>query len=133
RHPGDVSGAKCPVANAEPIARGGVGLVEGLEGTGGPAPPDGYRAMLEDQLRKAGVKNVKELMKSPNHALVIVDAYFPPGAAKGDPIDVEVKLPPGSKATSLRGGYLRKCLLYNYDSARHLSPGYTGPERMMLG
>src|SRR5260370_42516777 len=89
--------------------------------------------MLEDKRRKAGCKNVKELMTSPHHALVVVEALLPPGANLHDPIDVEVKLPPGSKATSLRGGYLRTCLLYNYDSARHVNPEYTGPERQLLG
>jgi hypothetical protein len=133
RYPIKTVGEYCTVGNAEPIPLGGVGLVEGLDGTGGPAPQDSYRAMLEDQLRKANVKNVKELMNSPNHALVVVEALLPPGAKHGDPIDVEVKLPPGSKATSLRGGYLRKCLLYNYDTARHLSPEYTGPNRQMIG
>src|SRR5262245_57684860 len=36
------------VGNADGVALAGVGLVTGLSGTGGEAPPDGYRAMLED-------------------------------------------------------------------------------------
>ena len=52
---------------------------------------------------------------------------YPPGAAKDDPIDVEVTLPPhAGKATSLRGGYLRECVLSDYDYTKHLSPNYKG-------
>jgi hypothetical protein len=121
------------VGNAEPVRLGGVGLVVGLEGTGGPSPKDSYRSMLEHELQQQGVHHVKEVLSSLDNALVIVEAQLPPGVRRGDPIDVEVKLPPGSRATSLRGGYLRKCYLYNYDFARNLLPGYTGPKGMMLG
>src|SRR5262245_32519631 len=51
---GDVS----TFANAEGVTAAGVGLVVGLDGTGGEAPPGGHRAMLEDTLRKRGVENV---------------------------------------------------------------------------
>jgi hypothetical protein len=121
------------VGNAEPVALGGVGLVVGLEGTGGDCAADGYRAMLVHDLQKHNVRNVKEVLASPNHALVIVEASLPPGANKGDRLDLTVKLPPGSRATSLRGGYLKKCLLYNYDFARNLNPNYTGPANGLLG
>jgi hypothetical protein len=126
-------GDRTVVGNAEPITLGGVGLVEGLEGTGGDCPHDSYRAMLADELRKKGVQNVSAVLNSPDCALVIVEALFPPGAAKGDPIDLEVKLPPGSRATSLRGGVLRKCFLRNYDFARNLKPDYNGPANVLPG
>src|SRR4051812_32922325 len=48
------------VANPQPTPLGGVGLVVGLEGTGGEPAPGNYRTMLEDVLRKQGVHNVKE-------------------------------------------------------------------------
>jgi hypothetical protein len=121
------------VGNADPQPLGGVGLVVGLEGTGGDSPPDTFRALLVNELQKQGCRNIKEILKHPGHALVIVEAAIPPGANKGDPIDVEVKLPNGSRATSLRGGYLRKCLLYNYDFSKNLNPGYGGPNGMLLG
>src|SRR5262249_34609913 len=95
--------------------------------------PDGYRTMLADQLRKQGVQNVKEVLSHPNHALVVVEAVLAPGAAKGDPLDVEVKLPAGSRATSLRGGYLKKCVLFNYDFTHKLSPQYAGPQSVVKG
>ncbi len=123
------------VSNAQPIQLGGVGLVVGLEGTGGPCVNDGYRAMLEDDLRKEGVKNVKDVLASSSNALVVVSALLPPGAAKGDPIDVVVSLPPGSQATSLRGGYLHSCRLFNYDFVGNLTtrPQLAGAQGMLKG
>ncbi len=121
------------VGNAEPVALGGVGLIVGLEGTGGDSPADAYRAMMVTELQRQHVKNVKDVLSSPNHALVIIEGSLPPGAAKDDPIDLEIKLPPGSKATSLRGGYLKKAYLFNYDTARHLSPNYSGNANMLMG
>jgi hypothetical protein len=121
------------VGNAEPVRLGGVGLVTGLEGTGGENPNDSFRSMLENDLRKARVKNIKELLASPNNAVVIVEAQLPPGVRQGDPIDVLVTLPPGSRATSLRGGYLQKCLLYNYDFTQNLKPNYNGSQGMLQG
>src|SRR4051812_7146990 len=121
---GDVS----TVSNAQPVRLGGVGLVVGLEGTGGDVPRgDPYRSMLEAQLGKQKVERVKDLLGSPDTALVVVSAQLPPGAHKGDPIDVEVSLPPRSRATSLRGGYLKYCWLYDFEFTSKLSPGYQGP------
>jgi flagellar basal body P-ring protein FlgI len=133
RYPIETVGEKTTVGNPEPIALGGVGIVTDLPGTGGPSPADDYRAMLEEQLHKEGIKNTKELLNSPNNALVVVEAQINPGAAKGDPIDVVVMLPPGSRATSLRGGHLYRTRLYNYDFSKNLSPQGNGANRMLRG
>ena len=106
---------------AEPLQVSGVGLVIHLDGTGGGNPAGQYKQMLEEQLLKQGVKNVKELLSSPEYAMVLVTARIPYGVRRGDPIDVEVILPPQSKATSLRGGYLVDCPLKNYENAQNLS------------
>src|SRR5262249_3037687 len=121
------------VANANPMSVGGVGVVVNLDGTGGDAPPSAFRTKLEDQLRKKGVTNVKELLASPNSTMVIVSATIPARAPKGDPIDLEITLPQGSKATSLRGGCLKECFLFDYDTAKNLNPDYDGSDRMFLG
>jgi hypothetical protein len=121
------------VGNANGVQLAGVGLVTGLSGTGGESPVDGYRAMLQDQLQKKGVRNIKELLSSPDNALVLVSAHIPAGAAVGDPIDVEVTLPPRSRATSLRGGFLQECPLFNYDYAKNVSPNYPGPDHALKG
>jgi hypothetical protein len=121
------------VGNAEPVPIAGVGLVEGLEGTGGEAAKDSYRELLEMELKKKGYKKVNELLTSRNFAMVIVTAQVPPGATQHEPLDVEVKLPPQTRATSLRGGYLRECTLFNYNSTANLNPGHVGPVSLMLG
>jgi hypothetical protein len=126
-------GEKCAVGDALPMPVGGVGLVVGLEGTGGDCPPDEYRAMLEKDLLKDKVRDVKGEMTSPRNAMVMITGQIPPGASKDDRIDLEISLPHGSRVTSLRGGYLRKCLLYNYDYAKRLRPDFNGPNGMLLG
>ena len=85
----------------------------GLEGTGGDAPHE-YRKELEEQLKKDGMDNPREMLASRDNALVVVAAQIPPGARKGDALDLEVTLPPQSKTSSLRGGVLKECVLFNY-------------------
>jgi hypothetical protein len=121
------------VGNAEPIPVSGVGLVVNLEGTGGDAPAGAYRTHLEDYLRKRGVTQIKEILASPDTSMVLVSALIPAGARKGDPLDVDVTLPPQSRTTSLRGGYLKECCLYDYDTTKHLSPQYAGGDRLLIG
>src|SRR5262245_6377967 len=126
---GDVTG----VSGADPVQVMGIGLVTGLDGNGGGAPPGSYRTILEDQLRKKGVERVKELLVSKDVSLVLVTALIPAGARRGDLLDVEVALPPQSQTKSLRGGYLQECVLYNYESSKNLDPESAGPERLLKG
>ena len=63
---GDIS----EVGNALPIQVSGVGLVTGLDGTGG-SPPGSWRVMLEQQLRKQKIENTKQLLDSRDNALVL--------------------------------------------------------------
>jgi hypothetical protein len=121
------------VANADPVVVSGVGLVVGLDGTGGDAPPGPYRSLLENQLQKQGVDKPKELLSSPNTSMVLVSALIPAGAHKGDPIDIEVTLPPQCRTSSLRGGYLRECSLFDFDTAKNLDPTFKGPDRALMG
>jgi len=120
------------VANVQPIQVSGVALVTGLEGTGH-SPNSTFRTMLEQDLRKKKVENVKALLDSPNNCLVLVSAWIAPGSRRGDVLDVEVTLPAGSRATSLRGGYLQDCTLCDYDSTKSLMPGYSGPNTLKRG
>jgi hypothetical protein len=121
------------VGNADPVPVSGVGLVYGLEGTGGDAPAGSYRTLLEHQLQQQSIEHVRDVLASPNCSMVLVSALIPPGVHKGDPLDIEVTLPPQSKTTSLRGGYLRECLLYNYETTRNLSPNFQGSNQLLLG
>jgi hypothetical protein len=110
----------------------GIGLVTGLDGTGS-TPPGPYRKELEQILGKQKVEHIKELLDSPNCALVLVTAFIPPGGRRGDKLDVAVTLPPGSKASSLAGGYLQPCLLREHNSTKGLMPDYEGPDRLLPG
>jgi hypothetical protein len=127
-------GDKTTVANAAPMQVSGVGLVEGLEGTGAEAPPSEFRTMLEEQLSKLNrERHPRELLRSTDNALVLVSAVIPPGAHKGDSIDITVTLPRDSRATSLRGGRLRLCQLFNYDFTTNLDGNYKGPTSLLKG
>lgn len=88
----------------------GVGLVVGLDGTGGDPSPSPLRSALADDMRRRKVKP-GELLRSPNTALVIVRAYLPVLVEKGEHFDVEVRLPDESNAASLHGGYLLETYL----------------------
>jgi hypothetical protein len=116
-------GQKTTVGNTEPIQISGVGLVYRLApGTGSSPPPGGWRVMLENSLKKQGYTNVKELLDDPARttSLVLVSALVPPGARKGDPIDIQITLPDESKTTSLKGGVLFHCELVNFDTTGNL-------------
>ena len=97
----------------------GVGLVMGLAGTGGDPPISSYRTMLLKDMRKRGVRNPNQLLADPSTALVVIRAYLPPLIRKGETFDVDVRLPPGSSASSLEGGWLMETHL----SERALVPG----------
>jgi hypothetical protein len=118
--------------NDGPLQVHGVGLVTGLAGTG--HCPDGeYRNLLEQYLLKnLGPRdghldnvpketNVQRILDNPNNCLVIVSGFIPAGARKGDRFDVDIKLPIGSKAASLAGGYLHLSVLRVYEAVSNLS------------
>ncbi len=99
------------IAGLNMITLEGVGLVTGLNNTGGDPPPSRYRSTLLDNMRKRKVTNPNAILQSPSTALVIVRAYLPPLVRKGDKFDLEVRLPGNSEATSLNGGWLMECYL----------------------
>jgi hypothetical protein len=78
--------------------------------------------MLEKELQQAGVVNVKEVLKRRDVSMVLLSAMVPPGAQKGDPLDVEVTLPAGSKTTSLEGGYLERANLSDFAQLGAIAP-----------
>ena len=107
------------VSGLNMITLEGVGLVVGLNGTGGDPPPSMYRTAMLNELRKRKVPNPNQLLRDPNTALVVVRAYLPPLIRKGENFDVEVRLPGNSRSTSLDGGWLLETLL----SERAIVPG----------
>lgn len=90
----------------KPIKVEGIGLVIHLAGTGSDPPPNVFRDMMMDELKKKEIYKPKELLASDSTALVLLRAFIPGGCRKGDSVDVEVYIPNGDTATSLKGGFL---------------------------
>ncbi len=84
----------------------GVGLVTGLDGTGGDPAASPQREALLDDMRRHNVPLPNRILSDPTTALVIVEARLPPLIRKGERFDVNVVLPDSSNATSLAGGVL---------------------------
>lgn len=89
----------------------GVGLINGLNSTGEDPPVSNYRAELLDDLRRRGVPEPNEVIKSPATALVVVRAYLPPLVQVDDKFDIEVRVPERSGTSNLNGGWLLECNL----------------------
>ena len=90
----------------------GVGLVVGLNGTGGDPSPSAYRTQLQNEMSRRNVPDGKRILASQDTALVIVTAYLPAMVRKGQHFDVRVAIPPQAKATSLKGGWLLETRLF---------------------
>ena len=60
-------------SRAEPLQVSGVGLVQLADETGGGNPAGQYRQMLEEQLLKQGVKDVKQILASSQRAKRVID------------------------------------------------------------
>ena len=119
-------GSKTTVGNTESLVVSGVGLVYNLPGTGSSATPGGWRTRLEGSLKKTKRDqslNLKELLDAPSRttSLVLVSALIPPGARKGELIDVQITLPEDSKTTSLQGGELFPAELITFDTTGNVS------------
>lgn len=112
-------GAEASIRGIEPVLVSGLGIVVGLNGTGGGELPVQVRATMERELAKGGIGkgapgsetvlgpvSPQEFLRSPNVAVVIVQAAVPPGAPRGSTFDVFVRALPGSSVTSLEGGRL---------------------------
>ncbi|HTN77845.1 MAG TPA: flagellar basal body P-ring protein FlgI [Pirellulaceae bacterium] len=83
-----------------------VALVTGLANTGSDPPPTPQRQALLAEMQSHEVHTPNQVLASPETSMVIVRGYLPPGCQKGDTFDVEVRVPPRSETTSLRGGWL---------------------------
>ena len=83
-----------------------VSMVTSLAGTGEDPAPSPQRAALMDEMKRREVENPKQVLASPDTALVIVRGFLRPGIQAGDRFDIEVRTNSRSEATSLRGGHL---------------------------
>lgn len=84
----------------------GVGLVTQLSGTGSDPPPSPLLDQLKKEMQTHEVRGISEALASKDTAMVMVGGVIPPGAQKGDTIDLRVSTPPRSRTKSLRGGWL---------------------------
>lgn len=84
----------------------GVGLVLNLDHTGSSPPPSPLRDELLSEMQTHKVEGPKRYMNSDRTSIVHVRALIPPGAKPGDRIDVEVRVPRGSKTSDLHNGWL---------------------------
>lgn len=107
-------GTYASIVGVEPVKVFGVGIVQGLKGTGSNPPPSNMRQQALRELKAMGVDDPDEFLASSSTALVLVSAVIPPGVRKDDRLDVEVELMPEDKATSLQGGELILCSLHEY-------------------
>lgn len=89
-----------------PLHVEGVAAVNGLEGTGGPPDPSPQRDQLIEEMKRENVRDPNLFLESPATAMVRVQAIIPPGAKRGDVIDLLVTAPSRSRATDLQGGWL---------------------------
>lgn len=107
----------------QPVMLEGVGIVVGLNGTGGDPSPSPYRTELMNELKRHGVPNPNAVLASPDTALVLVRAYLRPLMKKGETFDLEVRIPESAEATSLAGGWL----MDTYLSEQAFIPGRAAP------
>lgn len=90
----------------------GVGLVTGLNGTGGDPSPSALRTQLQNEMSRRVVRNAKQILASRDTAMVVVTAYLPAMVRKDQRFDVRVALPPNSNARSLKGGWLLETRMF---------------------
>ncbi|MEM9366722.1 MAG: flagellar basal body P-ring protein FlgI [Planctomycetota bacterium] len=83
-----------------------VAMVNGLAGTGGAPGPSAFRDMLLQEMKVNNIANPDALLEQTDTALVQVQGLIPPGARRGDWIDVQVLTDPNTSTTDLHGGWL---------------------------
>lgn len=109
-------GAEGQLRGVQPVLVSGLGLVVGLNGTGGDVLAENVAATMEREMGLMGVgkedsfrgtalegKSPRQVLRDANIAVVVVQAAIPPGSPANATFDVFVK---AVNATSLEGGTL---------------------------
>lgn len=99
-----------------------VGLITQLDKTGSDPSQSTLRDRLVKEMQTHDARDIPKILASGDTSLVMVKGYIAPGAEKGDVFDVEVRIPPRSTTTSLRGGWLMQARLQEMqvlDSSLH--------------
>lgn len=106
---------RADLANTQPFAVSGFGLVSGLHGTGDSFVGNTVREYMIKQMvthgfgsRLLGMERVQPetMLRDPNVAIVSVAGFIPPGARKGQKFDVYVSALDGNNTSSLAHGRL---------------------------
>jgi flagellar basal body P-ring protein FlgI len=112
-------GSEATLRGIEPVLVSGIGLVVGLDGTGGGPYPAAVQGTMERELAKQGMGKgtlnedgplagltPQQILNSKNVAVVVVEAVVAPGSPKGSRFDLRVTSLPGTSTTSLENGKL---------------------------
>jgi len=94
------------VQGMQPIQVVGVGVVNSLPGTGGPANPSAYRDELLEEMKRRDIKDPNKFLERADTALVRVQVTIPPGARRNDPVDIIIQAPNESVVSNLNDGWL---------------------------
>jgi hypothetical protein len=84
----------------------GVGLITGLDDTGGNPRPSAYKDRLLDEMAIYDVDDPNGILALKSTALVVVHGYLPPGIRRGQRFDLFVSSSNRSDTTSLKKGRL---------------------------
>lgn len=84
----------------------GIGVVNGLPGTGGAPDPSELRETLIDEMKRRDVASPEVLLETPETGMAQVFASIPAGARAGDRLDVKVVAPESANVRHLAGGWL---------------------------
>jgi flagellar basal body P-ring protein FlgI len=87
------------------------GIINGLIGTGGSEPPSMQRDVILSDLKLRGTENPNGFIDADHTSIVLVETVIPPGARRGDPVDLVVRYTSltdakSERTTSLRNGWL---------------------------
>ena len=94
------------IQGLRPLRIEGVGAVNALPGTGGPPDPSVFRDQLLEEMKRHDVIAPNQWLEKDDTALVRVLALIPPGAKRGDLVDIRVVAPKESRVTDLHHGWL---------------------------
>ena len=94
------------IQGLRPLRIEGVGAVNALPGTGGPPDPSVFRDQLLEEMKRHDVIAPNQWLETDETAMVRVLALVPPGAKRGDLIDIRVIAPKESRVTDLHHGWL---------------------------
>jgi flagellar basal body P-ring protein FlgI len=94
------------IQGLQPIQVIGVGVVNGLPNTGGPANPSQFRDELLEEMKRRDIKDPNHFLELNNTALVRIQATIPPGDRRNDPVDLIIRAPNESVVSDLNDGWL---------------------------